>query len=347
VKSRLALERMRTVDVVLFDKTGTLTRGEPALTGVTTTSAYPGTADHLLALAAAVEVDSEHPVARAIVRADEARGRAASDASGGWGRSVVTDFSAMAGRGVGAFVDGAAVAVGWPALLRETGAQAPSDVALISHEWALRGASVLYLLRDGHVVGAVAVEDEVRPESRQAIDALHRRGIRVAMVTGDAHQVAEAVAAELGIDEAFAEALPEDKDSKVAALQAPGHRVAMVGDGVNDAPALARAEVGLAIGAGTDVAIESAGVVLASDDPRAVLSVIQLSRASYRTMLTNPGWASGYNLLPVLIAAGALAFAGVTVSPAVAAILMSASTIVVAANAQLLRRLDLARLARR
>ncbi len=247
----------------------------------------------------------------------------------------------MTGRGVQARVHGATVAVGGPALLRETGAPVPADVEAATREWVARGAAVLYVLRDSQVAGAVAVEDEIRPESRQAIDALHRRGVKVAMVTGDAHQVADAVAVELGIDEVFAEVLPEDKDSKVGELQARGHQVAMVGDGVNDAPALARAEVGLAIGAGTDVAIESAGVVLASDDPRSVLSVIELSRASYRKMLQNLVWAAGYNVVTVPIAAGALAFAGVTVSPAVAAILMSASTIVVASNAQLLRRLDL------
>jgi Cu2+-exporting ATPase len=205
------------------------------------------------------------------------------------------------------------------------------------------------VLRDRRVAGAVAVEDEVRPESRLAVNALHGRGVKVAMVTGDAHQVAQTVAAELGIDEVFAEVLPEDKDSKVAELQSRGHGVAMVGDGVNDAPALARAEVGLAIGAGTDVAIESAGIVLASDDPRAVLSVIELSRASYKLMLQNLVWASGYNVVTVPVAAGVFAFAGLTVSPAVAAILMSVSTIVVALNAQRLRRLDLdpERLARR
>jgi Cu2+-exporting ATPase len=254
----------------------------------------------------------------------------------------------MTGRGVQAEVDGATVAVGGPAMLRELGLAVPDELARRAHGWIRRGAAVLHVVRDGEVVGAVALEDEVRPESRQAVDALHRRGVTVAMVTGDAHQVAQAVADELGIDEVFAEVLPEDKDSKVAELQARGHKVAMVGDGVNDAPALARADVGIAIGAGTDVAIESAGVVLASDDPRSVLSIVALSRASYRKMWQNLAWATGYNVVTVPLAAGVLAFAGVAVSPAVAAVLMSASTIVVAANAQLLRRLDLepARLAR-
>ncbi|OOL30388.1 ATPase, partial [Rhodococcus rhodochrous] len=207
--------------------------------------------------------------------------------------------------------------------------------------WVARGASVLHVVRDGTVLGAVALEDAVREESRQAIDALHARGVKVAMITGDARQVADAVAADLGIDEVFANVLPENKDAKVAELQARGHRVAMVGDGVNDAPALARADVGIAIGAGTDVAVESAGVVLAADDPRAVLSVIALSRASYRKMWQNLAWATGYNVVAVPLAAGALAFAGVVLPPAVAAVLMSVSTIVVALNAQLLRRLEL------
>jgi Cu2+-exporting ATPase len=193
------------------------------------------------------------------------------------------------------------------------------------------------------VVGSLALEDEIRPESYQAVDELHRLGIRVAMITGDARQVAEAVGAQLGIDEVIAEVLPEDKDSAVAGLQSRGSKVAMVGDGVNDAPALARADVGIAIGAGTDVAIESAGVVLASSDPRAVTGVIRLSRASYRKMLQNLAWGAGYNLVAIPLAAGALAWAGLTLSPAVGAVLMSASTVVVALNAQLLRRLDLSR----
>jgi P-type Cu2+ transporter len=200
---------------------------------------------------------------------------------------------------------------------------------------------VLYVLEAGTVIGALALADEIRPESRQVIDQLHARRRRVVMITGDARPVADAVAANLGVDEVFAEVLPEDKDSKVAELQARGLRVAMVGDGVNDAPALARADVGLAIGAGTDVAIESAGVVLASDDPRSVINVITLSRASYHKMIQNLIWATGYNLITVPLAAGVLAGVGVVLPPAVGAILMSASTLVVAANAQLLRRVDL------
>ncbi|GAA1648139.1 heavy metal translocating P-type ATPase [Kribbella alba] len=341
VKNRLALERMRTVDVVLFDKTGTLTKGEPAVTGVATVAAV--TEEELLELAAAAESDSEHPLAKAIVRAAKDRVPA-----GGGRRVVASDFRSLTGRGVQAVVDGAEVAVGGPALLRETGARVPAELADNTQAWIARGAAVLYVIRDGQVLGAVALEDEIRPESKQAVDALHRHGVKVAMITGDAHQVAEAVAAQLGIDEVFAEVLPKDKDAKVAQLQARGLKVAMVGDGVNDAPALARAEVGIAIGAGTDVAIESAGVVLASNDPRAVLSVIELSKASYRKMWQNLVWATGYNVIAVPLAAGVLAFAGIVLSPAAGAVLMSLSTIVVALNAQLLRRLDLApeRLAR-
>jgi P-type Cu2+ transporter len=329
VKNRLALERMRTIDVVLFDKTGTLTKGEPAVTGVAAVSLAD---NELLAIAAAVESDSEHPLAKAIVRASEAAGAQ---------RLKASDFRSLTGRGVEAVVDGAHVSVGGPALLRESGVQVPASLESAIHEWKERGAAVLQVVRDGEVLGAVALEDEVRHESRQAVDALHKRGVKVAMITGDAHQVAGAVAAELGIDEVFSEVLPHDKDAKVAELQARGLRVAMVGDGVNDAPALARAEVGIAIGAGTDVAIESAGVVLAADDPRAVLSVIDLSKASYRKMWQNLVWATGYNVIAVPLAAGVLAFAGIVLSPAAGAVLMSLSTIVVALNAQLLRRLNL------
>jgi Cu2+-exporting ATPase len=225
--------------------------------------------------------------------------------------------------------------------LREIGLDVPDALDDQVTTWSNRGAAVLYVMEAGKVIGALALADEIRPESRPAVDQLHARGIRVVMITGDARVVAEAVAADLGVDEVFAEVLPEDKDAKVAELQARGLRVAMVGDGVNDAAALARADVGLAIGAGTDVAIESAGVVLASDDPRSVLSVIKLSAASYHKMIQNLAWATGYNLIAVPLAAGVLAGVGVLLPPAVGAILMSASTLVVAANAQLLRRIDL------
>ncbi|UPK74827.1 copper-translocating P-type ATPase [Nocardioidaceae bacterium SCSIO 66511] len=330
IKDRLALERMRTVDVVLFDKTGTLTQGAHQVTDVVVASDSGLDRAEFLGLAAAVEADSEHPLARAIV--------AAADTTSG---HSVDGFESHAGRGVSAVVDGARVMVGGPALLRESEAAVPSDVAESTRSWIDRGASVLHVVRDGDVVGALALEDAVREESRQAIAALHEHGIRVAMITGDARQVADNVGRQLGIDEVFAEVLPEDKDAKVAELQQRGLEVAMVGDGVNDAPALARAEVGIAIGAGTDVAIESAGVVLASNDPRAVLSVTELSKATYRKMLQNLAWATGYNLFSVPLAAGVLAGVGFVLSPAAGAVLMSLSTIVVALNAQLLRRVDL------
>ncbi|MDQ0689750.1 heavy metal translocating P-type ATPase [Arthrobacter sp. W4I7] len=331
IKNRMALERMRTIDVVLFDKTGTLTTGEPELKDV---AAAPGVeTDELLALAAAVESDSEHPVARAIVRAARERNLALPAAA---------EFASLTGRGVRASVDGRAVHVGGPALLRELGAVVPSGLSATTGGWMDRGAAVLHVIDDGgRVLGAVSLEDAVRAESRQAVAALQQRGVKVAMITGDARQVAQAVAEDLHIDEVFAEVLPADKDKKVAELQARGLKVAMVGDGVNDSPALARAEVGIAIGAGTDVAMESAGVVLAGNDPRAVLSMVDLSRASYRKMWQNLVWATGYNVLSVPLAAGVLAFAGVVLSPAAGAVLMSASTIVVALNAQLLRRIRL------
>ncbi|MDQ1636507.1 MAG: P-type Cu2+ transporter, partial [Frankiaceae bacterium] len=328
VKDRLALERMRTIDAVLFDKTGTLTKGQPAVTDVVTSGVDE---DELLAVAGAVEADSEHPLARAVVQAAHARGPLAA----------ATDFRSMTGRGVQAVVDADLVAVGGPVLLRESGATVTAEVSSAAAEWVERGSAVLYVVRNGSVLGALALADEIRAESRQAVDALQTRKVHVVMITGDAHQVADAVGRDLGVDEVFSEVLPEDKDSKVAELQKRGLRVAMVGDGVNDAPALARADVGIAIGAGTDVAIESAGVVLASDDPRGVLSVMTLSKASYRKMLQNLAWATGYNLISVPLAAGVFAFVGVVPAPAVGAILMSVSTIVVAANAQLLRRVNL------
>lgn len=330
IKNRMALERMRTIDVVLFDKTGTLTKGEPELKDVAV--ADGASREELLALAAAVESDSEHPVARAIVKAANQRGLNIPQATG---------FTSMTGRGVRAAVDGRTLQVGGPALLKELSITEPETLAASTREWMDRGAAVLHVVDGQRVLGAVSLEDAVREESRQAVAALQNRGIRVAMITGDARQVAEAVGAELNIDEVFAEVLPADKDKKVAELQARGQKVAMVGDGVNDSPALARAEVGIAIGAGTDVAMESAGVVLAGNDPRAVLSMVDLSRASYRKMWQNLVWATGYNIISVPLAAGVLAFAGIVLSPAAGAVLMSASTIVVALNAQLLRRVKL------
>ena len=347
VKDRLALERMRTVDTVLFDKTGTLTAGEPVVAHLATAGGT--TEDELLALAAAAEADSQHPLARAIVDRAAERGVRVSQA---------TDFRSLTAGGGEATVPtphGARrVAVGGPALLRDRGLDPLPD----AEAWAHDGATVLHVVvspEAGHehatdeVVGAFALADAIRPESREAVDALHRRGIKVVMITGDAEPVARAVGRELGIDQVFAGVRPEDKDAKVAELQHDGRVVAMVGDGVNDAPALAQADVGIAIGAGTDVAIASAGVILASSDPRAVLSIIELSHASYRKMQQNLWWAAGYNIAAVPLAAGVLAPVGFVMPMAVGAILMSASTVIVALNAQLLRRIDLdpARLASR
>ncbi len=328
VKDRLALERMRSVDIVLFDKTGTLTRGSHVLRDV---AGVDGDDDRVLAWAGAVEADSEHPLARAIVAAAAERGQV----------PAATGFRAMSGRGVEATVEGATVAVGGPSFLRQRGLEVPPALTGSVADWEGRGAAVLYVTREDRIVGAVSLEDEIRPESRQAVDQLHQLGVKVAMITGDARQVAETVSAELGIDETMSEVLPEDKHSKVAELQGRGLRVAMVGDGVNDAPALAQADVGIAIGAGTDVAIESAGIVLASDDPRSVVAIRRLSRAGYRKMLQNLVWATGYNVVAIPLAGGALAWAGVVLAPAAAALLMSVSTIVVAVNAQFLRGLDL------
>jgi Cu2+-exporting ATPase len=328
VKDRLALEESRTVDAFLFDKTGTLTKGQHTVVGVVGVGIGK---DEMLRIAGGVESDSEHPLARAIVAAAKERGDVAN----------ATDFRSITGRGVEASVDGERYAIGGPALLRERSLAEVGELADWSQGWKARGAAVLYLVRGDRIVGGLALEDEVRPEARAAVAELQAIGRRVVMITGDARQVADAVGAELGVDEVFAEVLPEDKAAKVGELQARGLKVAMVGDGVNDAPALATADVGIAIGAGTDVAIESAGLILASSNPRAVVGIIRLSLAAYRKSLQNLWWAAGYNVLSIPIAAGALAWAGISMPPAVAAILMSASTIVVAANAQLLRRVAL------
>lgn len=326
IKDRLALESMRTVDAVLFDKTGTLTKGEPTVTAIDPAGGRDK--EDVLALAAAAEADSEHPLARAITGAAQARGVAVPQA---------IDFSSSPAVGVKATVGGEVIEVGGPHLLEKHSA----EELPIADEWRKEGAIILHVLADGEVIGALRLADEIRPESRDAVDALHSAGAQVVMITGDAQAVADTVAKDLGIDRVFAGVRPEHKAAKVKELQGEGHKVAMVGDGVNDAPALAQADVGIAIGAGTDVAIGSAGVVLASSDPRSVLSVIELSRATYRKMKQNLWWAAGYNLLSVPLAAGILAPIGFVMPMSVGAILMSASTVVVALNAQLLRRLDL------
>ena len=325
VTDRLALEAMRTVDAVLLDKTGTLTKGEPALAEVATRDVE---STELLALAAAAEAESEHPLARAIVSAAQ---------DGDVRIPAGSDITSTPALGVSARVEGHEIRVGGPRLLEETGTQEVPEAS----GWREEGAIILHVLRDGEVVGGLKLTDEVRPESRGAVDALHGLGIEVVMITGDAEAVANSVGQELGIDRVFAGVRPEHKSEQVAQLQREGKKVAMVGDGVNDAPALAQADVGIAIGAGTDVAIASAGVVLASSDPRSVLSVIELSRAAYRKMRQNLWWAAGYNLLSVPLAAGVLAPIGFVLPMSVGAILMSLSTVIVALNAQMLRRLDL------
>ncbi|NLZ98319.1 MAG: heavy metal translocating P-type ATPase, partial [Micrococcus sp.] len=318
IKDRLALESMRHVDAVFFDKTGTLTKGDPVVNE-----------DTVLTLAAAAEADSEHPLAKAIVGAADQLGLSIPAASG---------FSSSPAVGVTAMVDGHEIRVGGPHLLDET-QQPEVDQA---DAWRADGAIILHVVRDGIVIGGLKLADEIRPESYDAVKALHRLGAEVVMITGDAEAVANAVGRQLGIDRIFAGVRPEDKAAKVSQLQDEGKRVAMVGDGVNDAPALAQADVGIAIGAGTDVAIASAGVILASSDPRSVISVIELSRAAYGKMKQNLWWAAGYNLLAVPLAAGVLAPIGFVLPMSVGAVLMSLSTIVVALNAQLLRRIDLA-----
>jgi len=325
ITDRLALESMRTIDTVLFDKTGTLTRGEPVVSRLMPVGM---TEDDLLALTAAVEADSEHPLATAVVRAAAERGLAVPAAVG---------FSAITGVGAVATVAGRSITVGGPAALARLHLQPLAETI----EWADDGATVLHVLSGDRILGALGLTDEVRPESRHAVARLRALGVNVVMITGDAEPVARTVAATVGIDRVLAGVHPDQKASAVARLQGEGASVAMVGDGVNDAPALAQADVGIAIGAGTDVAIASAGVVLASDDPRSVLSVIELSRASYRKMAQNLWWAAGYNLLAIPLAAGVLAPIGFVLPMEVGALLMSASTVVVALNAQLLRRLDL------
>jgi Cu2+-exporting ATPase len=322
IKDRLALERARTLDTVIFDKTGTLTKGEPVL--------VDATSDEALRWAAAVEADSEHPLARAIVNGAGARGLTAAPASG---------FEALAGRGAKATVERREIAVGGPRLLSELDV-APDPVAA---EWDRQGRTVLHVVADSTVMGVIAAEDEIRPESKEAVDELHRLGVRVAMITGDSQAVADSVARRLGIDEVAAQVLPADKAAAVRGFQAGGRTVAMVGDGVNDAPALATADVGIAIGAGTDVAVESAGIVLVRSDPRDVVGAVELSRASYTKMVQNLVWATGYNLVAIPVAMGLFVPWGIDLPMAVGAIAMSASTIIVAANAQLLRRLKLRR----
>jgi Cu2+-exporting ATPase len=327
VRDRRGLEEARLLDAVVFDKTGTLTLGTHRVVASRVT-AGEGESE-VLGLAAAVEQDSEHPVARAIVTSARERGIVVARAEG---------FEAIPGYGVEATVGARRVAVGGPNLLARLGLDGGPDLQAFADEAASRGQGVVYAIEGSRVLAAFAVADAVRPESREAVERLHELGIEVVMMTGDARAVADAVARELGIDTVFAQVLPQDKAARIEGLQAQGKRVAMVGDGVNDAPALVTADVGIAIGAGTDVAVEAGDVVLVRSDPRDVPRIVALSRASYRKMVQNLWWAAGYNIVAIPLAAGVLASRGIILSPAIGAVLMSLSTIIVAVNAQLLRR---------
>lgn len=330
VRQRMALEAARNIDVVLFDKTGTLTKGEQGVVDIVT----DGDKNELLAIAAAIEAESEHPIAQAIVKAAKAQNLKVPQ---------VSNFSALAGRGAKATIMGRHEAyVGGPRLIEELKAQTSETVKFAADRASTEGKTVVYVIdQHGTVRGAIMLADVIREESKEAVATLQAMGKRVAMLTGDSQGVAAWVAKELGIQEYFAEVLPEHKAETVRKLQADGSKVAMVGDGVNDAPALTQADIGIAIGAGTDVAIESAGIVLASDDPRGVASIVKLSKATYRKMVQNLAWATGYNAIAIPLAAGVTAALGFVLSPAFGAVLMSLSTIIVAVNAQFLRRLRL------
>ena len=327
VRDRRGLEEARLLTTVVFDKTGTLTLGEHRVVGVLTAGDL-AEAD-ALRLAAALERDAEHPVARAVVTSARERGLEIPHA---------TEFEAIPGQGVRGVADGRRLAIGGPNLLRRLAVEPPAELARFTESAAAQGQGVIYLVEAERVLAAFAVADAVRPESAEAVRRLQALGIEVAMLTGDAQAVADAVAGPLGIRTVIAQVLPEDKAAKIQELQGRGQRVAMVGDGVNDAPALVTADVGIAIGAGTDVAVEAGDVVLVRSDPRDVARIIALSRASYRKMVQNLWWASGYNVVAIPLAAGVLARAGILLSPAIGAVLMSLSTVIVAANAQLLRR---------
>lgn len=327
VRDRLALEQAREIDIVIFDKTGTLTKGEFGVVAIQLLEGW--SEERALALAAAIEGDSEHTIAAGIRRSAQERDL---------DLPVVTRFEAIKGRGARAEWEGKVVYLGGPRLLESLDLALPETLKYFEQAASSKGQSVVHLVVEGRQIASLALADIIRPESREAVRRLHDMGIEVAMLTGDSRSVARVVADELVIDQYFAEVLPEHKDQKVAELQRQGKRVAMVGDGVNDAPALTRADVGIAIGSGTDVAVESAGIILVQNNPLDVVTVIALSRASYRKMVQNLGWATGYNIIALPLAAGILAPWGILLSPAVGALLMSLSTVVVAINAQLLRR---------
>lgn len=330
IRDRIAMEQARDLDAIVFDKTGTLTKGEHGVVGIETTDAI--TVDEALALAAGVEGDSEHMIAQAVRKAADERGVTAPNA---------TDFEALKGRGVRAMVEDKTIHVGGPNLLEHLDSDVPSDLQAFVDEAGANAQTVIYLVRDGQPVAAFAMADVVREESYRVVEALHDLGVEVAMLTGDSVDVAHAVADDLGIDTVFAEVLPEDKDKKVMELQEQGKLVGMVGDGVNDAPALTRADIGIAIGSGTDVAVQSADIILVQNNPMDVVRLVKLSQASYKKMRSNLVWAAGYNVFAIPLAAGVLAPWGILLSPAVGALLMSLSTVIVAINAQFLRRADL------
>jgi Cu2+-exporting ATPase len=326
VRDRLALEEARLIDTVIFDKTGTLTKGEFGVVGMAVVEGW-GEED-ALALAAAIEGDSEHTIARGIRNSAETRRLVMPQ---------VSDFEAIQGRGVRASWQGQEATIGGPRLLECLGLSLPEPLPGFERAASVKGQSVVHLVVDQKPVASFSLADVIREESREAIRHLHELGVEVAMLTGDSQAVAKAVAEELGIDTFFAEVLPEHKDQKVAEMQGKGRRVAMVGDGVNDAPALTRADIGIAIGSGTDVAVESAGIILVRSNPLDVVKIMRLSRASYRKMIQNLAWATGYNVIALPLAAGLLAPWNIFISPAMGAVLMSVSTIIVAINAQLLR----------
>jgi len=330
VRDRRGLEDARNINSVVFDKTGTLTRGEFGVVNVATAGNLA--VDEALRLAAAIERDSEHTIARGIVRSADERKLASPRADA---------FEAIPGKGVKARVGGRELYMGGPALLKTLGVAVPEALRRAAVEANNRGQSAIYLADRSNSLAVFAVADVVRPESHDAVRLLHERGVEVVMMTGDARAVADAVASELGIDAVFSEVLPEQKSAKIEELKRSGKRVAMVGDGVNDAPALVTADVGIAIGAGTDVAVEAGDIVLVRSDPRDVPRIIDLSKASYKKMIQNLAWATGYNVIAIPLAAGVLARWGIVLSPAIGAVLMSASTVIVAINAQLLRRVRL------
>jgi len=333
VRDRRGLERARLVNAVVFDKTGTLTRGKFGVVNITTADRL--SADEALRLAAAVERDSEHTIAQGIVRTAEERKLLVP---------VAHSFEAIPGKGVRANLDGRELLMGGPALLQTLGVMVPEALRQAAGEASRQGQAAIYLVESGKAIAMFAVADVVRPESHDAVRDLHLRGIQVVMMTGDARAVAESVGSELGIDTVFAEVLPEQKSTKIEELKRSGKRVAMIGDGVNDAPALVTADVGIAIGAGTDVAVEAGDIVLVRSDPRDVPRIIDLSKASYRKMIQNLAWATGYNVIAIPLADGVLARWDIILSPAIGAVLMSVSTVIVAINAQLLRRSHLGRL---